>query len=127
MCATLSISAQQRGQFREFNPEETATRQADQIKKACSINDEQYAAVFKLYKEQAEQNKAERESIMKAGNNGGGRPQMNMELFRARQDKMNAALKEILTEEQYAAYEKMQKERMNRRGGFGQGRPRRNG
>ena len=102
-----------------FNPEDMAKRQAENVKKTCSLTDEQYDKVLKLYLDNSKQMQAERDSIQKAGG------QMNMESFRARQEKTNASLKEILTEEQYAKYEEMQKQ-MRRRFGGGDGghRPR---
>lgn len=113
--ATLGASAQ----F-NFNPEDMAKRQADNLKETCALSQEQYDKVLKIYLDNGKKMQAERDSIQKAGG------QMNMESFRARQEKTNASLKEILTEEQYAKYEEMQKQMRRRFGGGGDGghRPR---
>ncbi len=104
-----------------FNPEDMAKRQADNLKETCALSQEQYDKVLKLYLDNGKKMQAERDSIQKAG----GDPRGNMESFRARQEKNNAELKKILTEEQYAKYEEAQKKMRERFGGRGQGRPRR--
>lgn len=113
------------GQRREMKPEDQATRRADQIKEAAKISDEQYKKVYDLYLKQAQ----EQQARMKEAQEKGERPQFNREDMQKQQEATNAALKEILTEEQFAAYEKAQQERrqrMGQGGGFGQGggRPR---
>ena len=55
---------------------------------------------------------------MKEAQEKGERPQFDREAMQKQQEATNAALKEILSEEQYAAYEKAQQERRQR---FGQG------
>jgi len=116
--ATVCASAQQFN----FNPEDMAKRQAEQLKETCALSQEQYDKVLKLYLDSSKQMQAERDSLQKAG----GQPQMNMEAFRARQEKQNAEIKKILTEEQYAKYEEAMKQRRQRFGGQGGGhRPRR--
>ena len=119
--ATLAVTAfaQQRphGQFRQMDPKEQATRRADQIKESCGINDEQYKKVYDLYFQQA----VETDSIFKAMQNGGGQPQFDREGFQKRQEAQRAAIKAILTPEQFEKYEKAEAERRSRRGGFGGG------
>ena len=107
------------GQRREFKPEDTATRRADQIKEAAKINDEQYKKVYDLFLKQAQEQQAK----MKEAQEKGERPQFDREAMQKQQEATNAALKEILTAEQFAAYEKAQQERRQRGGGFGGGRP----
>ena len=117
------------GQRREFKPEDQATRRADQIKEAAKISDEQYKKVYDLYLKQAQ----EQQARMKEAQEKGERPQFNREDMQKQQEATNAALKEILTAEQFAAYEKAQQERRQRMGqgggggfgggGFGGGRP----
>ena len=107
------------GQRREFKPEDTATRRADQIKEAANINDEQYKKVYDLFLKQAQQQQAQ----IKEAQEKGERPQFDREAMQKQQEATNAALKEILTAEQFAAYEKAQQERRQRGGGFGGGRP----
>ena len=105
------------GQRREFKPEDTATRRADQIKEAAKISDEQYKKVYDLYLKQAQDQQAK----MKEAQEKGERPQFDREAMQKQQEATNAALKEILTADQFAAYEKAQQERRQRGGGFGQG------
>lgn len=114
MISIVSFAQQPVGQRREFKPEDTAKRRADQVKEAAKINDEQYKKVYGLFFEQA---KAWQEK-MKEAQQGGGRPQFNREEMQKQREATTKALKEILTEEQYQAYEKAEKER---RGRFGQG------
>jgi len=122
---TLGAQAQGQGQRqrREFNPEEMATRQATQMKENLKVNDEQYKALYDLYLVQANEMKAQRDSMMARRQQGqqGQRPQLDREAYQKRRDEMQAKIKAILTEEQYAAYEKMQSERRQRgfRGGQG--------
>lgn len=121
MVAMVSLTsfAQQQGgrQRREFNPEETATRRADQVKEAAKISDEQYKKVYDLFLKQAQESQAR----MKAAQEKGERPQFDREAMQKERDAQNAALKEILTPEQYEAYEKAQRERMQRGFNRGQG------
>lgn len=110
------------GQRREIKPEDQATRRADQIKEAAKINDEQYKKVYDLFLKQAQ----EQQARMKEAQEKGERPQFDRESMQKQQEATNAALKEILTEEQFAAYEKAQQERRQRGfggGGQGGGRP----
>ena len=113
----------QRGQRREFKPEEMAQRQTDRIKEACQTNEKQTKALYGFFLRQA---KAQQERFAKMQQ--GERPQQgNMEDFRAemekRQKAQNDTIKGILTKEQFAKYEKMQQEQRQRFGG-GQGGPR---
>ena len=111
---SLASFAQQGGPRREFNPESMATRRADQVKEAAKTTDEQYKKVYDLFLKQAQESQAK----MKEAQEKGERPQFNREEMQKQQEATNAALKEILTPEQYAAYEKAQQERRQR---FGQG------
>lgn len=119
MMITIGASAQQKsGERREFNAEEMATRQADEVKKACSTTDEQYAAIYKLYLEQANEMKAERES---AKSSSDSKPEKkDMSAMKEKREKLNSQIKAILTDEQFTAFQKIKK---NKRGG-GQGGPR---
>lgn len=121
MFVTIGASAQ--GQRREFNPEDMAKRQAERVKEACNTTDEQYTAIYNLYLEQAMKQKAERDSIMAAGNNN-ERPRFNREDMEKRRNEMNEKIKAILTADQYKAYEEAQKQMRERRGQRGGGGPR---
>lgn len=122
---SLTSFAQEQGgrQRRNFNPEEMATRRADRVKEATGINDEQYKKVYDLYLKQAQDAQAK----MKEAQEKGERPQFDRDAMQKQEEANNAALKEILSAEQFEAFSKMQQERRQRggmRGGMGGG-PRR--
>ena len=124
---------------REFNPEEMAQRQTQRLNQALQLDSIQLQAVFlinyadaltmqdsmnarraRMEKMRAEGKKPERvqpsEEQMKA----------MMEMQKQREEVRNEQMKQILSPEQYAKYQKMQEEQRNRmRQGFGgpQGRP----
>ena len=142
MFATMTYAqhpgAPQRQQ-REFNPEEMAQRQTLRLNEALQLDSIQLQAVFlinyadaltmqdsmnarraRMEKMRAEGKKPERvqpsEEQMKA----------MMEMQKQREEVRNEQMKQILSPEQYAKYQKMQEEQRNRmRQGFGgpQGRP----
>lgn len=115
---SMFAQAPQRGEHREFKPEEMATRMADGMKKELNLNDEQYKSVYNLYLKRGEEMKARRDK----GQQG---QQVDREARREEmkknQEAMNAKLKKILTPEQYTKYEEMLKKQQQRRG---QGGPR---
>jgi hypothetical protein len=123
MMAVVSLSSFAQfggGQFQMPKPEEMATRRADQIKEqvkdAGQLTDEQYKKVYDLYLKQSKDMQA------KMSEGGGGFGGFNMEEMQKQQEATNKALKEILTEEQFKAYQKAQEEMMKRfqqGGGFG--------
>ncbi len=129
MISITSFAQQPGGQRREFKPEDTAKRRADNVKESAKINDEQYKKVYDLFLKQAK----DLQTKMKEGQQGENRQRFNREEMQKQQEATNKELKAILTPEQYAAYEKAQKERRQRFGqrgrgdrpGFGQ-RPQRN-
>jgi DnaJ-class molecular chaperone len=101
-------------------PEEMATRRADQVKEqvkdAGQLTDDQYKKVYDLYLKQSKDMQA------KMNEGGGGFGAFNMEDMQKQQEATNKALKEILSEEQFKAYQKAQEEMMKRfqqGGGFG--------
>ncbi|WP_372949036.1 hypothetical protein [Mariniphaga sp.] len=107
------ISIAQPGQ-RNFDPEEMAKRQTEQIKEAVGLDAKQEKQVYDLNLETGKKMRAMREE-----NQGGGFEGMREKMgeLRAEQDKK---MKEILTEAQWKKYEKYQEERRSQRG---QGRP----
>lgn len=123
MLAVVSLSSFAQfggGQFQMPKPEEMATRRADQIKEqvkdAGQLTDEQYKKVYDLYLQQSKDMQA------KMNEGGGGFGAFNMEDMQKQQEATNKALKEILSEEQFKAYQKAQEEMMKRfqqGGGFG--------
>ena len=110
---SMFAQAPQRGERREFKPEEMATRMADGMKKELNLNDEQYKSVYNLYLKRGEEMKARRDK----GQQG---QQVDREARREEmkknQEAMNAELKKILTPEQYTKYEEMLKKQQQRRG-----------
>ena len=123
MLAVVSLSSFAQfggGQFQMPKPEEMATRRADQMKEqvkdAGQLSDEQYKKVYDLYLKQSKDMQA------KMNEGGGGFGAFNMEDMQKQQEATNKALKEILSEEQFKAYQKAQEEMMKRfqqGGGFG--------
>lgn len=73
------------------SPEEMAKMQADQMKETVKLNDDQYAKVLVVYKEQGEQ--------MQKMVQEGGQPDMGA--FQKMHEEQDKKLKEILTDEQY--------------------------
>ena len=121
---SVSIFAQQpqRGERREFKPEDMATMQADRMKKDLNLDDKQYKSVYNLFLKRGEEMKAQFARPQEG-------QQVDREARRAemqkQQEAMQAELKKILTPEQYAKYEEMQKkEAERRRQGGPQGGPR---
>lgn len=122
MLAVVSLSSFAQfggGQFQMPKPEEMATRRADQVKEqvkdAGQLTDEQYKKVYDLYLKQSKDMQAKMSE-------GGGMGGFNMEEIQKQQEATNKALKEILSEEQFKAYQKAQEEMMKRfqqGGGFG--------
>ncbi len=91
------------------SPEEMAKMQADQMKETVKLNDDQYAKVLVVYKEQGEE--------MGKLFNGGGQPDFSE--FGKIQEKTNGKLKEILTEEQYKKWDEHQQQMMQQFQGGG--------
>jgi len=129
---SVSMFAQQpqRGERREFKPEEMATRMADGMKKELNLNDEQYKSVYNLYLKRGEEMKARRDKGQQGQQVS---REARREEMKKNQEAMNAELKRILTAEQYTKYEEMLKKQQQRqrqggpRGGQGgAGRPPRN-
>lgn len=115
MALFMSIGAS--AQFPQFKPEDMAKRQADQMKETCKLDTAQYRKVYDYYLGNMKTMMARMDSIR----NSGGQMQFNPGDMQKMQEEQNKALKAILNEEQFKAYEKAQQERMERmrQGGFG--------
>jgi periplasmic protein CpxP/Spy len=98
------VAKAQPGQ-RNFDPEEMAKRQTEQIKEAVGLDEKQEKQVYDLNLETGKKMRALREE-----NQGGGFEGMREKLaeLRVEQDKK---MKEILTEDQWEKYQKYQEER----------------
>ena len=130
MIATCSFAQAPQGGFGggmgQFNPEDMAKRQADQLKTTCELNDEQYKKVKDYYVEQSKAQMEQMQKMMQGGQGGG--QQMDMEAMRKqmqeRQEAQNKFLKGVLTEDQFKKYETAQAERRRQFQGMGgQGGP----
>lgn len=116
---TVGMMAQQR---REFNPETMAQRQAQNIKEACQLNDEQYTKIYNLLLDNNMKMQAARDSIRNAG--GDFRQSFDREKMRKANEEQQNAIKAILTDDQKVAYDKYVEEiRQRRQGGPRNGRP----
>ena len=109
--ATVSV-AQNRG-MGNFDPKEMAKRQTEDLTKALDLNKDQQKKVLDLQLKNAEKMTAMRQDMM---NGGGDREAMREKMTKSREE-LNAAMKKILTEDQYKKYEKYLEERRNMRGG----------
>lgn len=94
-----------------FDPEERAKSQTEQLKKALDLDKDQekkvYALNLKAGKEMAE--------MRKDMQGGGGDREAMREKFGAMREKQNKEMKKILSDDQYKEYEKFVKEQMERR------------
>lgn len=94
-----------------FNPEQMATRQADRIKETCGINDEQYAQLKAHFLKRSE----EMQKMFQNRGEGQDVPRMTREDMEKRREAETVEIKKILTEEQFAKYEEMQRQMQQRR------------
>lgn len=106
-----SLSMAQPGDQRGFNPEAMAKRQTAELKEALGLNADQEKKVYDMNLETSKKMSAMREK-MQAGGNGMEGMREKMTQIRAEQDKK---MKEILTADQWAKYQKYQEERRARR------------
>ena len=134
MLATMTFAQQRRQhQPREFNPEEMAQRQTMALHQALQLDSIQLQAVFlinyadALTMQDSMKVRRERMEKMRAEGKKPERVQPSeeqmkamMEMQKQREEVRNEQMKQILSPEQYAKYQKMQEEQRNRmRQGFG--------
>jgi len=104
----------------ERNPEEIAKRQATKMKKDLVLTDEQYDKVYEIVLNRTGKMKAMRMDTQQEKS-------AKREEMKAMNEKTNADLKGILTEEQMAKHLKIQQEhkqsRKDKRGPKGEGAP----
>lgn len=122
ICAFIATSAFAQGfggqgGAPQFDPAQMATRQADRIKEACGLNDEQYAKIKEFYQKQQE----EMMKQFQQGGEGQERPRMSREDMQKRREAQTAEIKKILTEDQFKKYEEMQSQQRQRMGQGGPG------
>lgn len=117
MLLTIGAQAQNQMRGRAMEPKEQATRQMQRIHEICKTSAEQDSAMYKLFLADANEMKAMRDSLRAAGQQGQGqRMNFNRGDWQKRQEKTQAALKAILSAEQFEAYDKSVKEMMQRWG-----------
>ncbi len=104
----------------EFKPEEMAKHMTDRLKDSLQVNEDQYKKLYDINLKQANEMQEMMDKIMQ-----GEQPQFDREAMQKRQEEQNAAIKAILTEDQYKRYEEMQanlrKRMASMGGGFGGG------
>ncbi|NCB07596.1 MAG: hypothetical protein EOM73_05480 [Bacteroidia bacterium] len=107
-----SLSMAQPGGQGGFNPETMAKRQTAELKEALGLNADQEKKVYDMNLETSKKMGIMREK-MQAGGNAMEGMREKMTQIRADQDKK---MKEILTADQWAKYQKYKEERRIRRG-----------
>lgn len=107
---TLSI-AQSRGEQREFNPENMAKRQTEELKEKLGLDKAQEKKVYELNLESGKKMAAMRGDMQMGG---GDRDKMR-EKFGKLRDDQNKEMKKVLSEDQYTKYEKYLEERRAQR------------
>ena len=105
---TVSI-AQDRGGQRNFDPEEMAKRQTENLKEVLDLKKDQEKQVYELNLKTGKEMAKMREEA------GGDREAMREKMMGMR-EKQNKEMKKILTDSQWTKYEKYLEERRNRRG-----------
>ncbi|WP_320112737.1 hypothetical protein [Draconibacterium orientale] len=118
LIGTTVAMAQNRGGQRQFDPEEMAKRQTAQFKTELELNDTQAEKMEKVLLKSYNEMTTLRQEM--TGEEDRTKMREKMTEWRANQQK---ELKKILTDEQFAKYEKLMEERRaNRRGRPGGGR-----
>jgi len=113
LVTTISY-AQNRGGQRNFDPEEIAKRQTEELKETLDLKKDQEKKVYELNLKNGKKMAEMRQ------NSDGDREAMRASFMKLREEQ-NKEMKKILSDTQYKKYEKYLEERRNRRGG-GQGR-----
>ncbi|MBN2636668.1 MAG: hypothetical protein JXR61_10395 [Prolixibacteraceae bacterium] len=118
LIGTTVAMAQNRGGQRQFDPEEMAKRQTEEFKTELELNDTQAEKMEKVLLKSYNEMTTLRQEM--TGEEDRTKMREKMTEWRANQQK---ELKKILTDEQFAKYEKLMEERRaNRRGRPGGGR-----
>lgn len=105
---------------RNFNPEEFAKRQSEEMKKALDLSDEQTKQVYDISIESSKKMREMREKMQ----DGGDREAMR-EMFQQARQETDEKIKALLTDGQKTKYDEWQEERRERmrqqRGNWGGG------
>jgi periplasmic protein CpxP/Spy len=100
-----------------FNPEEMAQRQVDQMKETLGLSNEQAKQFYDLTLENSLAQQKMREEMQ---NSGGGFEGMREQMQKSREEQ-NQKFKSILSDEQWVKYQAYQEEMNSRRGQGGPG------
>ena len=111
---TISMAQNRSGQG-NYDPEETAKKQTEALKKELDLNKDQETKVYDLNLKAANKIDGYRKEMQSGG---GDRDAMRAK-FRKMRDEQNKEMKKILTDEQYKKYEKYLEERRAQRQGRG--------
>ncbi len=112
--ATVAVA--QNRSMGNVDPKERAQSQTEELKKALDLNKDQEKKVLELNLKSAEEMNSMRQEMT----SGGDREAMRAKMTKSR-EALNAEMKKILTESQYAKYEKYLEERRSMRGQGGPG------
>lgn len=101
-----------------MNPEEMAKRRTEQMAEQLGLSKEQQEKVYQLNLQQMEQMAKMRHERKERKESDKADREKRMNELRAKQEQHAAQMKEILSEEQYAKWEQLQREQRDRhRGG----------
>jgi len=109
MFAGAFVSNAQPGGGFQVDPNEIAKMRADDMKQTVKLTDDQYTKVVALFK-------AEMENMQKMFE-GGGMP--DMDAMQKQREEQTKKLKEVLSKDQFEAWQKHEQERMQQFGGGG--------
>lgn len=111
----------------DFDPAQMAQRQVDRVAEGLDLSQAQKDSLLSFYTAQQKEQMERMQKMMEEGgggfNMGEGPSEDMMKEMQARREATEKKLKAILTEEQYAKYQKAQEERRQQmqQGGFGGG------
>lgn len=111
---STNLSAQRGG--RDSSPEQRAEQESALMRDSLGLSDAQYNKVYEINLDYAKK-------MQELRNNAEGDWSSMREAFAALRQEQNEALKKVLTTEQYEKWQRIQRQRMDRRPG--QGRQRR--
>ena len=111
----------------DFDPAQMAQRQVDRVAEGLDLSQAQKDSLLSFYTAQQKEQMERMQKMMESGEQPafgqGGPSEDMMKEMQARREATEKKLKAILTEEQYAKYQKAQEERRQQmqQGGFGGG------
>ena len=116
--------------MQRMDPQQMLEQRVKQMTERYELSEEQQVKIKALFEEQQKAAQGRMGKPEQGGPQGGQRQEMTQEqrdslqaVFKAEQEKFDASLQEILTEEQYAKYKEDEAQRRERRQGPSQGGP----